>query len=190
MEQNLSKSEQERLERLRSSKLKKLKTAVIWLLVLGAIGGLSAWVVDYSRKAEARKPGVAYPDLGGLHIPPGSPRPDYNSNPPTSGPHYPEPAKWGIYDRELADEQLVHNLEHGGIWISYRDPADQELITKLKDIADDYSLKVIMTPRPQDDSAIAVAAWGRLLKLDAFDDGQIRGFIKAFINKGPEQVPF
>lgn len=190
MEENLSKNEQERLSRLRSSRIKKVKTALIWLVVLGVIGGLSAWAVDYSRKAESRKPGAVIPDIGALHIPVGSPRPDYNSNPPTSGPHYGAPAPWGIYDQVRPDEELIHNLEHGGIWISYRDLDDAELIGKLKDVADDYKIKLILTPRPQNDSAIAVAAWGRLLKLDAFDEGQIKDFIKAFINKGPEKVPF
>src|SRR3989344_5078 len=43
----------------------------------------------------------------------------YNSNPPTSGPHYEQPSRWGVSQAELPDEQLIHNLEHGGIWISY-----------------------------------------------------------------------
>ena len=164
--------------------------AGIWLaigIVLLAAG--IWWLLTISRRSETGGPGVTYPDQGAPHVSLGTPF-EYNSNPPTSGPHYAEPAKWGIYDLELPDEQLVHNLEHGGIWISYRDAGDQDLIAKLKDIADDYALKVIMTPRPQNDSAMVLAAWTRLLQLETFDEQQIKSFIKAFITKGPEQVPF
>lgn len=188
--ENLSKGEQERLERLRSSRGRMIKRIIIWLAVVAAIGYATYWIIDYSRKAEGDKPGEAIPDQGALHIAIGQEHEPYNSNPPTSGPHYAAPAKWGIYDTPLPDEQLIHNLEHGGIWISYRDAGDAELIAKLKDIAEDYTIKVIMAPRPENDSPMALAAWTRLLKLDTFDEKQIKAFIKAFINKGPEQVPF
>ena len=67
---------------------------------------------------------------------------------------------------------------------------DQALISQLEEIVNDYGIKTIVTPRPPNDSRIAVAAWGRLLKLEEFDRGQIEDFIGAFINKGPEQTPY
>ncbi len=187
----LSKNEQERIDRLKDAKKRKIKKAIIWLVVLAAVAGAVYGLVFWSKGMSKDKPGVALEEMATRnHIPNDSPRPEYNSNPPTSGDHWAQPANWGIYEQPIADQQLVHNLEHGGIWISYRDPSDTELIGQLKSIADDYSLKVIMTPRAQDDSRIAVAAWGRLLKLENFDENQIRGFISAFINRGPEQVPY
>lgn len=189
-DQNLSKSEQERQARFSSLRKRRFRNALIWLLVVAAIAGGAYWTVKYSKKSESRKPGEAIPDLGRNHIAVGTSHDPYNSNPPTSGPHYEEWAKWGIYDEKLLDEQLIHNLEHGGIWISYRDKDNQDLINKLKDIAEDYSIKVILTYRPENDVPIALAAWTRLLKLENFDEKQIKNFIKAFINKGPEQVPF
>src|SRR3990167_5916853 len=186
----LSKSEQERISRQKSVGFRKLRKAIIWIIVLAVIAGGVYGLVFLQKKTNQNKPGVEYPDQGQDHIAPGAPHDQYNSNPPTSGPHYAEAAAWGIYDKELPDEQLIHNLEHGGIWISYKDPNNTQLISELKDIVDDYSIKVIMTPRPQNDSPIVVAAWRRLLKLDSFDEKQIKSFIKAFINKGPEQVPF
>ena len=70
------------------------------------------------------------------------------------------------------------------------DPFDEELVAKLKDITDDFTLKVILTPRAANDSRIAVVAWGLLMKMDEFDEDQIRDFISSFINRGPEQVPY
>lgn len=189
-QENISKSEQERFARRRASRLRTGRTILIWAVIVGVIAGGAYWLVASSRRAEGQKPGVAYPIVGNNHINPGQKGAGYNSNPPTSGPHYPDPAKWGVHDQPLPDEQLLHNLEHGGIWISYQDEKDQQLVSALRDIAKDYAVKVIVTPRPEDDSKIAVAAWGRLLKLETFDRGQILDFIKAFINKGPEDVPY
>jgi hypothetical protein len=130
-----------------------------------------------------------YGDQGGTHIRLGTPHPAYNSNPPTSGWHTPDPANWGVYRNRIPDEVVVHNLEHGGIWISYRDAEDAALIEQLEDLTSRYRSKVILTPRPQNDAPIAVAAWTRVMKLDEYDEDRIVRFINAFRNKGPEQVP-
>ena len=42
-------------------------------------------------------------------------KPEWNSNPPTSGPHYVEWAVWDFYDEEVPLVRSVHNLEHGGV---------------------------------------------------------------------------
>lgn len=190
MEQQLSKAEQERLARQSVVKKRKLKTALTWIVILVLAGAGIYYLFDRAKVNQVDKPGIEYPDIGNRHVDPGVAHDPYNSNPPTSGPHYPQPAPWGVYADQRPDEELIHNLEHGGIWISYKDPGDQALIDQLKDIADNYPIKVIMTPRPGNDSRIAVAAWTRLLPLEAFDQGQIKNFIKAYINKGPEQVPY
>lgn len=128
------------------------------------------------------------PDQGRDHIVPGQPHPPYNSNPPTSGWHFPSPAPWGFYNDELADELLVHNLEHGGIWISFKDATDAEVVDALVALGRQYRTKVIITHRSRNDSRIAVAAWTKLMKLDRFDRGAIVNFINRYKNKGPELV--
>lgn len=127
------------------------------------------------------------PTLESPHVQHGEQHPPYDSNPPTSGPHFAQPPNWGNYPEGLSDEALIHSLEHGGIWISYRD-RNPEIIQQLEDIARRYSSHVILTYRPTDDSPIAVAAWGRLLKLDKVDSGQIYNFIARYRFKGPENV--
>lgn len=125
---------------------------------------------------------------GQQHIQSGEAHPAYNSNPPTSGWHYPQPAPWGIYQEILPDETVIHNMEHGGIWISYRNVKDQETIRQLEDIARRYPDHVIMTYRPTDDTSIVIAAWGRLLTLDTLDSQQIYNFINRYRLHGPENV--
>ena len=138
------------------------------------------------RKVEAL-PGERVREVGNPHIPVGTKGTGYSSNPPTSGEHYGSEAKWDVYTQPVPDELVIHNLEHGGIWISYKDPNDTELAAKLAQVARRYSTKVIVTPRPQNDAPIAVAAWGRLLKLQTFDEQKIVAFINAYRGKvGPE----
>jgi hypothetical protein len=43
----------------------------------------------------------------------------YNTNPPSSGPHFPLTIFWGMYDAPVDRLRSVHNLEHGGIVIYY-----------------------------------------------------------------------
>lgn len=169
--------------------------AAIALAVLGA----AAWGI---WSAVGPKPGattaglagqprpqiVEYPDQGRAHIVPGQPHPPYNSSPPTSGWHFPAPANWGFYNDELPDELLVHNLEHGGIWISVKSAGDAEVIDRLVALMRRYRSKVIVTVRPGNDSRIAVAAWGRLMKLDQYDERAIVDFINRFKDRGPELV--
>jgi hypothetical protein len=131
--------------------------------------------------------GEAYEIQGAQHIPEGSSHEVYNSNPPTSGSHYAQPANWGIYERPLADEQAIHNLEHGGIWISYRD-IDEETLTRLRDLANRNRGAVILSPREDNDKKIALASWGRLENLDEFDEERIQFFIRSNKNKSPEPL--
>lgn len=131
--------------------------------------------------------GKEIPVLGRNHVSEGTIVEHYNSNPPTSGNHWPTPAEWGFYNTSLPDEQLVHNLEHGGIWISYKD-IDDVTKTKLLKLAQQYPQAVIVTPRSENDAKIAVASWGRLEKLDAFDEEKIIAFIRGNINRSPEKL--
>lgn len=68
----------------------------------------------------------------------------------------------------IADEGVIHNLEHGSIWVSNRDQDDLELVQKLNELTK-VNAKVVVSPRPANEKPIADAVWGRLLELDAYD---------------------
>ncbi len=157
--------------------------AVIVVLILFA----TRWVKNQSPKGPDYS--KEYPTQSRDHIPVGSAHPAYNSDPPTGGWHYANPADPGFYSTELADEQVVHNLEHGHIWISYRPTLTPAIITELKKFSD---YNVIITPRAKNSMDIALVAWGRLdtfnLQGGAVDLQRIQDFILRYASKGPEQV--
>lgn len=175
------KAEQEKMIRK-----KKIKRAVPWVISVGlAVGGV-VWIVSEAAENAQNRPGEAVNIMGKEHIGSGQEGGPYNSNPPTSGPHA-GPAPWGFSVEEIADENAIHNLEHGGIWITYKN-LDEESIASLEKIAQRNSRSVILSPRENNDTNIAVASWGRLMKLDAVDEERINEFIKKNKNRSPERL--
>jgi len=93
-----------------------------------ALGGFLAWLFMASNQP---LPGTKVADLGREHITDISDF-EYNSNPPTSGSHFPVWAKKGVYDRVLSDGHLIHSLEHGYVVISYN--CDKEVVSSQSSV--------------------------------------------------------
>ncbi len=164
----------------------KTKSRFIWIGSLVVFVLAIILIIALPGKSQKERPGEILPILGREHIDIGASHIAYNSNPPTSGPHYAEPAKWGVYDHELADEQLVHNLEHGGIWISYTGISTSTK-TQLEKLTQLY-VKIIVEPRAKNDAPIVLVSWGRLQKFQSYDEQNILAFIKANTNQSPEPL--
>lgn len=163
-----------------------LVVGTIVLLVGGA--GFFVWSLyeplgqDYSK---------ATPFEGQAHVAQGTTT-TYNTNPPTSGNHWPIPLRDGIYDKEKPDEAIVHSMEHGRVIVSYKPSLPVSVIKALKDIAGQNA--VIIVPRSKNETDIALAAWTRLDTFNlnpqgTFDEKRVKDFIRRYKNKGPENVP-
>src|SRR6266498_134025 len=116
----------------------------ITLAVIGVIIGLA-----FMNPANKPPVGQSFPIQSRDHIEVGVTHPAYNSNPPTGGWHYAQPSDWGVYTEanNQPDERFLHNLEHGGVWISYNpDKANKDTIDKLTTLTKSYSSKVILSP--------------------------------------------
>lgn len=133
--------------------------------------------------------GQEYEDEGKDHLLTDQSPPTYKTNPPVSGSHDSSPAEWGFYEQELPDTRVIHNLEHGGIWVSYQpNTLTNEEINQLKELASKYNQRLIVTPRAKNDSKIAIASWRRLEKLDKLDLELINDFLTTNVNQSPEEV--
>jgi hypothetical protein len=129
------------------------------------------------------------------HIPADSDPGEYNSDPPTSGPHYPSEAQAGFYDTnsyQYPAAYLVHNLEHGYIIFWYNcglldEAACTDLKAQIKSVMDEVNnVKVIAYPWDSLDVPVAMTSWGRLQKMETFDAEQARAFYKNNLNRSPE----
>jgi hypothetical protein len=143
-----------------------------------------------SAEARAKGPGQHLVDQGANHILEGTTFNAYNSAPPTSGPHWPVPAAWGVYNEPVPNERQVHSLEHGGVTIQYN-TEDQTLIENLRTLAQGlrgFPACMIVAPYPTMEHPIALTAWGVILTLDEFDKKQIEDFVKFYRDQGPERL--
>jgi len=111
---------------------------------------------------------------------------NYNSNPPTSGPHYPRAPAWGFYPEPIDDESSLHAVEHGGIWISYKDLNEDE-IELLKEFARNNAQSVIVTQRPQNNTPVSAVAWTKLVEFDELDVDALQKFL--LLNKNKTHEP-
>lgn len=110
----------------------------------------------------------------------------YNSNPPTSGPHYGRAPNWGFYPEPIDDESALHAVEHGGLWVSFKD-LDTAEIDLLKEFAEHNSQSVIVTPRPENDARIAAVTWTKLVEFDQVDIDALQKFL--ILNKNKTHEP-
>lgn len=164
---------------------KIIRRVLIGATAIAIIGGIT-WLVTLPPRSEAPRPGESFQIQGQTHIAVGATHAAYSSNPPSSGPHYAQPATWGVHDTELPDEQVIHNLEHGGIWISYKG-IDASSTAALEKITNSQS-KIIMEPRANNDAPIILVSWGKVQKFEAYDEQGINTFIEANKNQSPEPL--
>jgi len=116
--------------------------------------------------------------------------------PPSGGPHNNLWMQCGIYDKPIAAEHAVHNLEHGAVWIVYRPDLPSSELEKLKSFVGgvEYSL---LSPYPKTfnsqtvaplPSPIVVSAWGVQKGYDWADD-EIKTFLARYANGADNKAP-
>jgi len=132
-----------------------------------------------------------YPSEGNDHVSQGTDV-SYETTPPTSGPHYGNPAAAGFYEEPPQLERIVHSLEHGAVVIYY-DPAALDAAARdhLQSLANEHTgtwSSVIVAPHPEDDpeSAYALTAWRHKLTTDDYDREVVRAFLAEYLGRGPE----
>lgn len=104
----------------------------------------------------------------------------YNASPPVGGNHsqYWADCTGTVYPNPIANENAVHMLEHGAVWITYKPglPAAQvAALTKLVAGQD----RTAMSPYPGLKTNVSVQAWGYQLFVDDATDPRIQQFITA-----------
>lgn len=132
--------------------------------------------------------GVERPaSLGRTHVPQGQ-TVSYEDAAPTSGPHYAQSPRCGVFSSELEAEFAVHALEHGAVVVWYRTDLEAELAPALRDIVRQFDDRVILSPNASISDPVVATAWNRR-KAYTGADPEIREFIEVYRGRGPERVP-
>jgi len=187
-----------RLEAELSRKRAQQKKRFAMLAVVTAVVLLAGYLF-YQQSATSNKAGEAaakaagcgpvktYPELTRApHIAPTDPPPKYNSTPPTSGQHFAQPAQWGSHDDSVDNRIIVHNLEHGGVIINYKDVSPSD-VDKLNTLADSFDDGVVAQPNKDITSPVVLTSWRTLQACKKVSVQAIRHFISAHCNKAPEK---
>ena len=191
----------------------------LWLIVgavavLAVVGAAAGFFLLRDRTSAAEDVATAmraagctyqtYPGLpAGVHIPNPDVTPkEWNSFPPTSGPHYGQWVIWGDYDQPVSLTQAVHNLEHGGIVIYYGGDVGDDEIEKLRAFYREDPAAMLLAPLPRLGDKIALTAWyapgaasgdtdsqGIVAECTTFDQSAFRSFRDAYRFEGPERIP-
>lgn len=134
-------------------------------------------------------PGLAFHDQGNTRLRPGQPRPAYDSDPPTSGPHLPRAV---TADRaRLSDDQLLEALAAGDVIYVYGTAAPPPGLTGLASaMAPPFSpplaasgQAVILARRPGTQGVVALA-WAHMLKASGPTDPALRTFTQYWLGRG------
>ncbi|MBB6626193.1 DUF3105 domain-containing protein [Nocardioides sp. KIGAM211] len=112
---------------------------------------------------------------------------DYDAVPPAGGPHDPEWLDCGAYDAPVRDENAVHDLEHGGVWITYDPDLDAADVATLEAALPEDG---IMSPYDGLPAPVVVTVWERQLRLTGADDPRLALFVAAFGDGHTAPEPF
>lgn len=100
---------------------------------------------------------------------------DYPQVPPVGGPHHPAWLDCGVYDEPVRDENAVHDLEHGTVWITYEPGLPAEDVARLAEQLPDNG---ILSPYPGLPAPVVVTVWGQQLRLVGADDPRLGLFVE------------
>jgi hypothetical protein len=108
----------------------------------------------------------------------------YTETPPAGGPHDPTWDDCGAYDAPPRNENAVHDLEHGTVWITYQPGLDQADIASLQTQLEGLeSGKWMLSPYPGLPAPVVVTVWNAQLDLTGADDSRLPKFL-AFYGDG------
>ena len=172
--------------RVDSSRVRSSRAyVIIGLIVAVFIAGFAALVIlDARQKAASTPPAeVQTYDVGpaGQHT---QADVDYEQSPPVGGEHNPVWQNCGYYAEPVREENAVHSLEHGAVWITYSPDLPQDEVERLRDIAESQTY-ILVSPYVGLPSPVVASAWGKQLSLESAEDPDLERFIGAY-RQGPQ----
>ncbi|GCB49668.1 DUF3105 domain-containing protein [Streptomyces sp. NL15-2K] len=186
-----------RAERARERRNRVITVSVSAVIVAGLVG-FGAYALnsadekDEQQAAAAKKPvrGEKTWDakkLGRNHV---QKAVDYPMNPPVGGDHN---QAWmtcdgTVYTKPIANENAVHSLEHGAVWVTYNDKVTDADVKKLSDKVSKTPY-TLMSPVDDQPGTIMLSAWGSQLSVDKASDPRVEQFLTKYVQGSQTPEP-
>jgi hypothetical protein len=113
---------------------------------------------------------------------------EYEQSPPVGGDHNAIWTNCGIYTESIPNENTVHSLEHGAVWITYQPDLAQSEIDALTELVGDRSY-VLLSPYEGQESPVMASAWGLQLGVDSADDERLLAFLTKYVQGEQTREP-
>ena len=174
-----------RARQRRAQQRRNLIFGLTLAVVLAAgIGGISWYLA-------ARHSGVqSFSGLARTHV---QGRVSYPQTPPVGGRHNPVVLNCGIYTSPVPNENAVHSLEHGAVWVTYRPGLPAAEVTALQNlvrgepqVSRSYT---ILSPYPGLPAPVVASTWGKQLRLTSPSDPQLGQFITTYAHSSRAPEP-
>lgn len=113
----------------------------------------------------------------------------YDTTPPTGGNHslYWADCTGTSYPNAIANENAVHMLEHGAVWITYKPGLAADQLNVLKQLVTGQNY-MALSPYPGLKTNISLQSWNYQLFVDKASDARIQQFI-ATLRNNPLTTP-
>jgi hypothetical protein len=171
--------------RKREARAKRNRRIAIWSSVAGGVAVVALLIVSivltpqppsYSAGGVgAAIEGVETFDNASGHV---EGAVDYPQTPPAGGEHNQVWLNCGVYEQPVPNENAVHSMEHGALWVTYDPGLDDAELSALR--AKLPSTYVVLSPFEGLPSPIVLSGWNTQLQVDDADDPRIAQFFEEY----------
>ncbi|GLW47479.1 membrane protein [Streptomyces sp. NBRC 14336] len=189
--------EMRRAEKARERRNRIITITLSSVIVAGLVGW-GAYAINSANEKEEQKAAAAKKPvqgektwdakkLGRNHVK-GTVK--YPVNPPVGGDHN---QAWmtcdgTVYTKAIPNENAVHSMEHGAVWVTYNDKATDADVKTLGDkvAKTPYTL---MSPDKSQSGPIVLSAWGKQLTVDKASDPRVEQFLTKYVQGAQTPEP-
>ncbi|NGO12635.1 DUF3105 domain-containing protein [Streptomyces sp. HC44] len=189
--------EMRRAEKARERRNRILTITISTVIVAGLVG-FGAYALDnVNDKEEAKNAAAKKPvkgekswdakKLGRNHV---TKAVSYPMNPPVGGDH---DQAWmtcdgTVYKKAIPNQNAVHSLEHGAVWVTYNDKAADADVQRLADKVDKTPY-TLMSPVDDQSGTVMLSAWGKQLTVDKASDPRVEQFFTKYVQGAQTPEP-
>lgn len=185
-DQRKQRQEERRLEAERLARRRRLTRIIWWGVGVAALALVIALVTRAVNSSRNTPPDhiagvISYSNLARTHV---AGAVKYPQTPPVGGPHNEVWLNCGIYNAPVANENAVHSLEHGAVWLTYQPNLPASQVSQLHSLVSGHAYTVL-SPYPGLPTPVVISAWGLQLRVQSASDPRVAQFIAKY-EQGPQ----